>query len=127
MHNGLSEHNLIKNYYFTRKWVSDWVYQKDPKPRANICTVSRKLVDINLSFKGGSISFQSNKKLRFTIQVYNTAQLILIEPTTPIRFKKHSGSKDDYVTSHCEVVVATTLRGLIFHLEPELQNIFRSG
>ena len=75
--------------------------QRDPKPNTNTCTVSKKLVYINLPFKGDSKSFQISKKLRCTIQkVYNIAKLIFIESTTPLRIKRHSDSKDDHDTSH---------------------------
>ena len=90
---------LLENGYpikFIKKYLND------PKPKANIYTASKKPVYIKLPFKGDSFSFQINKKLRCTIEkVYNTAKLVLIEPTTPLRIKRHSDSKDDYVTSHC--------------------------
>ena len=90
---------LLENRYpivFIRK------HRRDHKPKTNICTVSQKLVYINLPSKGDRISFQISKKLGCTIQkVYNTAKLVFIEPLTPLRVKRHSDSKDDYVTSHC--------------------------
>ena len=90
---------LLENGYpikFIKKYLNE------PKPKVTIYTASKKPVYIKLPFKGDSFSFQINKKLTCTIEkVYNTAKLVLIEPTTPLRIKRHSDSKDDYATSRC--------------------------
>ena len=60
-------------------------HQRDPESKAFTYTVSKKLVYIDLPFEGDSINFQTNKKLRYTIEkLYNKAKLLLIEPKTPL-------------------------------------------